>query len=58
MVRTQDGPITGQIVEVVHDDGHEQVEDEEGTEDEESDEVNVGKVGAATSGCSSVIRLK
>ena len=58
MVGSEDGPVPGQVVKVVHDDGHEQVEDEEGTEDEESDEVNVGKVGAATSGCSSVIRLK
>lgn len=27
VVRTQDGPISGQVVKVVHDDGHEQVDD-------------------------------
>lgn len=26
MVRTQDGPVTRQVIEVVHDDGHEQIE--------------------------------
>ena len=44
VVGAQDGPVPRQVVEVVHDDGHEKVEDEEGTEDEEADEVNVGKV--------------
>ena len=58
MVRTKNGPITGQIVKVVHDDGNEQVEDKEGAEDEEGDEVNVGKVGATASGGSSIIRLQ
>ena len=30
VVGAEDGPVTGQVVEVVHDDGHEEVEDEEG----------------------------
>ena len=44
VVGAQDGPVPRQVVEVVHDDGHEEVEDKEGAEDEEADEVNVGKV--------------
>ena len=35
MVRAQDGPVACQVVEVVHDDGHEEVEDEEAADDEE-----------------------
>ena len=35
MVRAEDGPVPGQVVEVVHDDGYEQVEDEEAADDEE-----------------------
>ena len=38
----------GEIVKVVHDDGDEEVEDEEGGHDEEGDEVRVGEGGAAT----------
>ena len=57
-MRAQDRPVSGQVVEVVHDDGHEEVEDEEGTEDEEADEVNVGKVGAAPGLGSSIVRLE
>ena len=48
MVRSQDGGVSGQVVEVVHDDGHEQVEHEEGAENEEGDEVNVGEVSSTT----------
>ena len=58
VVGAQDGPVPRQVVEVVHDDGHEEVEDEEGTEDEEADEVNVGKVGAAPRLGSSIVRLE
>ena len=46
---TQDGPVAGEVVKVVHDHGHEQVEDEEAADDEEGDEVEVGKVGATAS---------
>ena len=37
----------GQIVEVVHDDGDEEVDHDEGAEEDEGDEVDVGHVGAA-----------
>ena len=40
----KNGPVTCQVVKIVHDDSNKQVEDEEGTEDEETDEVDVGKV--------------
>ena len=58
VVGAQDGPVPRQVVEVVHDDGHEEVEDKEGAEDEEADEVNVGKVGAAPGLGSSIVRLE
>ena len=48
VVGTQDGPVPGQVVKVVHDDGDEQVEDEEGAHDEEGDEVRVSKVRSAS----------
>ena len=54
----EDGGVPGQIVEVVHDDGHEEIEHEEGAEHEEGDEVDIGKVGSTTLLQSSVIRLK
>ena len=57
-MRTQDGPVPSEIVKVVHDDGHKQVEDQEGAEDEETDEVDIGEVGATASWGSSIIRLK
>ena len=44
MVRTQDAPVTSEVVKVVHDDSHEQVEDEEAADDEETDEVDISKV--------------
>ena len=47
MVGSEDGPVPGQVVKVVHDDGNKQVEDEEGADDEERDEVDVGKVSSA-----------
>ena len=47
MVGAEDGPVAGEVVEVVHDDGHEQVEDEEAAHDEEADEVDVGDIIAA-----------
>ena len=36
----------GQIVEVVHDDGDEEVDHDEGAEEDEGDEVDVGDVRA------------
>ena len=41
MVGAQDGGVPGQVVEVVHDDGHEQVEHDEAAEEDEGDEVDV-----------------
>ncbi len=46
-MRPQDGAVPGQVVEVVHDDGDEQVEHEERAEEDEGDEVGVGQVGPA-----------
>ncbi len=37
----------GEIVEVVHDDGHEEIEHEEAAEEDEGDEEGEGDVGAA-----------
>ena len=45
MVRPKDGPIPGEVVKVVHDDGNEEVEDEKGANDEEADEVGIGHIG-------------
>ena len=38
----QDGRVSGQVVEVVHDDGNEQVEHDEWTQEDEGHEVDVG----------------
>ena len=56
MVRPKNGPIPGEVVKVVHDDGNEEVEDEEGANDEEADEVGIGNVGPAPSLFSRVVR--
>ena len=48
-MRPKDGPISCEIVKVVHDNGDEEIEDKECTEDEEGDEVDVGKVWATAS---------
>ena len=55
MVSPQDGPVPSEVVEVVHDDGHKEVEDEEGGHHEEGGEVHVGDVTATTIRVSSVI---
>ena len=44
MMRPKNGPITCEIVKIVHDNSHKQVENEEATHDEETDEVEVSKV--------------
>ena len=46
MVGAQDGGVPGQVVEVVHDDGHEQVEHDEAAEEDEGDEVYIGYIRA------------
>ena len=48
MVGAEDGPVPGEVVEVIHDDGDKEVQNEEGAKHEEGDEVDVGKVGSAT----------
>ena len=46
VVGAQDGGVSGQVVEVVHDDGHEQVDHDEAAEEDEGDKVEVGGVAA------------
>ena len=58
MVRAEDGPVPGQVVEVVHDDGDKQVEDQEGTNNKEADEERVGHIGATTPGLARIVRLR
>ena len=48
MMSSQNGPVSGEVVKVVHDDGHEQVEDEEGGHDKEGDKVGIGHDGSTT----------
>ena len=47
MVGAEDGGVAGEVVEVVHDDGHEEVDHDEAAEEDEADEVEVGGVAAA-----------
>ncbi len=47
VVGAQDRGVPGQVVEVVHNDGHEQIEHEESGEEDEANEVAVGEVHAA-----------
>ena len=46
-MRAEDGGVAGEVVEAVHDDGHHDVEHDEGAEEDEGDEVEVGHVRAA-----------
>ena len=41
---SKDGRIAGEVVEIVHDDGDEQIEHDEGTQEDEGDKVDVGNV--------------
>jgi hypothetical protein len=47
VVGSQDGAVSGQVVEVVHDNGDEEVEHDEGAEEDEGDEVDVSERGPA-----------
>ena len=47
VVGAQNGRVPGQVVEVVHDDGHEQIEHEERAQEDERHEVGVSEVRAA-----------
>ena len=57
VVRPEDGPVAGEVVEVVHDDGDEEVEHKEGAHHEEADEEGVGHVGATTLRLAGVVRF-
>ena len=46
VVRPENGRVPGQVVEVVHDDGHEEVEHDERAQEDEGDKVDVGQGGA------------
>ena len=56
MVWTKDGPISCEVVKVVHDDSNEEVENEEGADNEEADEVRVGNVRPTSSLLFCIIR--
>ena len=43
----EDGGVPGQVIKVVHDDGHEQVEHEEAAEEDEGDKEHVGQLVSA-----------
>ena len=47
MMRAEDGGVPREVVEVVHDDGHKQVQHDEGAEEDEGHEVDVRDVRAA-----------
>ena len=47
VMRSQNGPVARQVVKVVHDNGHEEIDDQERADDVEGDEVSIGK-GCAT----------
>lgn len=48
MMRTQNTPVPGQVIEVVHNDGHEQVDDEERAQHIKGNEVGEGDAGTAS----------
>ena len=56
MMGTKDGPVPCKVVKVVHDDSNKEVENEEGANNEEADEVGVGNVRATSSLLSYIIR--
>lgn len=41
-MRSKNGPISGQVVKIVHDDGHEQVDDEKRAQADKRDKVGYG----------------
>ena len=46
VLRAHNGPVTGEVVEIVHNYGHQDVEYHKGTHKVEGGEVHVGKVGS------------
>ena len=57
-MRPQNGPVAGEVIKVVHDDSNKEIEDQEGTDDEEADEVDIRKVASATFLFSRIVGLK
>ena len=57
MMRTKNGPITGEVVKVVHNDGNEQVENQEGTNNKETDEERISHIRSTSFRFSSIIRI-
>ena len=57
-MRPQNGPVAGEVIKVVHDDCNEEIEHQEGTDDEEANEVDIGKVASAALLFSRIVRLK
>jgi hypothetical protein len=47
VVGPEDGGVTGQVVKVVHDDRHKEVQHDEAAEEDEGDKVDVGHVRPA-----------
>ena len=47
MMRSQNRPVTCQIVKIVHNDGDEEVDDQKGAEHVKTDKINIGEVGSA-----------
>lgn len=47
MMGPEDGGVPREVVKVVHDDGHKQVQHDEGAEEDEGHKVDVGHVTAA-----------
>ena len=54
----RDPLVPGEVVEVVHDDGNEEVEDQEGAHDEEGNEERIRYKGSASTLLSSIIRIR
>ena len=46
VVGAKDGGVSGQVVEVIHDDSHEEIDHDETAEEDEGDKVEVGGVAA------------
>ena len=47
MVGPEDGGVPREVIEVIHDDGHKQVQHDEGAEEYKGHKVDVGHVAAA-----------
>merc|ERR1719500_2767532 len=54
-MRTQDGPVASEVIKVVHDDSNKEIKHQEGNDDE-ADEVDIGKVASAALLFSRIVR--